>query len=229
MLCELCQEREATVHVAVVSWPTSEVEEHLCETCYPAAEAARIKPYVVPPPVPLPENVELISATEYLQFSIKAAESLAYKPAFKHVCKELERFPATRARLALEFLRMELRSPEQGKDPHFLIRQAGCFGNSVQTGMPPEYGDLLEKIVVRSFEDLVKSPTPTSAPTFGFGLSLAFVALCRADPKRGTELLAKIKEPGGQDAERRRSIAQHLERRIAIADRKRPRRKRDTE
>jgi hypothetical protein len=67
MLCKQCQQREATVHVVVVSWPFAEVDQHLCETCYTGAEASRTERYGALPTDQLPTKVEHIAATEYLR------------------------------------------------------------------------------------------------------------------------------------------------------------------
>ena len=67
MLCEQCQEREATVHTVLVQWPSGELTKHLCESCYPAVEAARAKSYASSPTTSPPINVEQISALEYLE------------------------------------------------------------------------------------------------------------------------------------------------------------------
>jgi len=119
MLCEQCQEREATVHVAAVSWPSGELTNHFCECCYPAVEAG--KSYSSQPATPLPIGVEKITASEYLEACARAGANGADKPTLKHIHKELERFPATQERLAIEFLTIALQCLAGGEDPWHLI------------------------------------------------------------------------------------------------------------
>lgn len=144
MYCETCGKKAATVHMTIVSWPSGEIVRHLCEFCYPEAEAARARIDTVPPTVQLPAAVELITATEYLGISVKAAANGADKPVFKHLCRELERLPVTRARLAVELLEMAWKSLEEEGDPYDLIGLGCSFGNSVQAPKSQEYVDLLE-------------------------------------------------------------------------------------
>ena len=69
MLCEHCQVREATAHFSAVAWPSGDVTKHLCETCYPMAEAERTASYCSKRK-PLPViDVERITAAEYLRFA----------------------------------------------------------------------------------------------------------------------------------------------------------------
>src|SRR5580658_3844066 len=66
MLCERCQEREATVHLTLVLSPADEVTRHdYCQSCYPAVEAERAKISYSQPDNPLPADVEHITALEY--------------------------------------------------------------------------------------------------------------------------------------------------------------------
>jgi hypothetical protein len=230
MLCEECQEREATVHVAVFSWPSGELSTHLCESCYPAAEAARARSYAVQPAAPAPIDVEHITATEYLQVAARAAANGADKPALKHISRELERFPVTRGRLGLELLRLAWQSLEQGNDPYDLILLGGCLGNSAQTQRPPEYAELLEKIVVRSFEALARLPNPPSAHPFGFGLTAAVRAFQRADPQRSATVIASLKDACGIETQEHMGIIiDCVEQRIAEADQKLQQRRRGSD
>src|SRR5207253_5849805 len=128
MLCEQCQIREADVHVAIVGWPSSESTKHVCEACYPAIEAARVKSYAPQQIVPAPNDVEHITAQGYLDAASRAAANGAHKPALKQINDELNRLPATRARLALEFLRMACEALAKGNDPRHLIGLGGGFG-----------------------------------------------------------------------------------------------------
>src|SRR5215471_14503102 len=116
MLCEQCQVREATVYFSAVAWPSGEETKHLCESCYPEAEAKRTASYG-PKRKPLPViDVEGITASEYLDFAARSHANSADAPAYRHVSEELKRFPATRERLATEMLAMALQSLEQGND-----------------------------------------------------------------------------------------------------------------
>jgi len=229
MLCEDCQEREATVHMAVVSWRSGEINKHRCDSCYPAAEAARAKSCAAQPSAPLPSNVEDLTATEYLRLSARAVANSADKAAFKHLCRELEGLPVTRARLGVELLWMALLSLEQGNDPYNLIGLGGCFGNSTQTQKSQEYVNLLERIVVRSFERLAQSPKPPSAHPFGFGLTLAVIALRRTAPVLWATVLAALKDPTAEKADQRRLIMDYVEQHIAKAGRTRNRRRRSND
>lgn len=38
MLCEQCQNREATVQFSTLAWPSGSETKHLCESCCPSAE-----------------------------------------------------------------------------------------------------------------------------------------------------------------------------------------------
>src|SRR5262249_31158352 len=90
-LCELCREREATVHMAIVSWPSGEQQQHLCESCFPEIEAARIQSYATqhaPPPPPV--DVEDITAAEYLDAFARAAANGPDKLVLRHICDELK-------------------------------------------------------------------------------------------------------------------------------------------
>ena len=213
MLCEHCLEKIATVHVTVLSWPSGEQCKHFCESCAASAQAESAQPDVKQPATPVLPDVEHLTATELLQFSARAAGNAADKPILNHIHRELERLPATRDRLALE-LRMALQSLEFGNDPYDLIGLGGCLGNATHTEKPAEYAELLEKLIVRSFEQLSRSPNPRSSHPFGFGLTLAIVALSQADPQRSATVMANLKNAASDQG---RMIIADVEQHIAEA------------
>src|SRR5215469_13591466 len=210
MLCEDCQKRDATVHLAVVSWPSGEIIKHLCESCYPAFELTHTSQYAIDSPAPLPSNVERLTAKEYLEFSAKAAANGADKPVFKYVCEELKKLPVTRARLSVELLSLAWQSLKEGDDPYDLIGLGCCFANSIQTAQTEKCVELLEKIIVRSVESMEVSPKPPSAHPLGFGLTLAVIALRKIAEKRYAKLLAVLRNPTDGEINRRRSVMTYL-------------------
>src|SRR5258705_11528327 len=105
---------------------------------------------------------------------------------------------------------MALQSLEQGNDPFNLIGLGGCFGNSTQAQKTQEYLDLLERIVVTSFEVLAQLAKPPSAHPFGFGLILAIIALRRETPDPCASVIAKLKDPTAQRANQRRLISDYV-------------------
>jgi hypothetical protein len=200
MLCQQCQSREATVHFSAVAWPSGEDKKHLCETCYPDAEAKRTASYG-PKRKPLPViDVERITALEYLDFAARSHANSADAPAYRHVSEELKRFPATRERLATEMLTMALQSLGQGNDSWDLVGLGSCFANSVPGAKTSAFIQLLETIVLRSVELMAQSPNAPSDHPFGMGLTTAGNALRRADPARLSSLL------GGLKAQHRESL-----------------------
>ena len=105
MLCERCQEREATVHLTLVLSHADEVTRHdYCDSCYPAVEAERANTCDSQPDSPLPADVEHITALEYLAASARAVSNGADKPALRHIHEELKELPKTRQRLVFEML-----------------------------------------------------------------------------------------------------------------------------
>ena len=217
MLCENCQEKVASVHVAVVSWPAGEDYQHLCESCYPEAEAARLKPYAAQPVIRPPTDIESITAEAFLRLASRAAGNRADKPAFGHVCRELERLPAARARLGLQLLRKARELLEQGNDPCTLIGLGSSFVNSTKGPKAEEYMQLMERIIFRSVELLELSNSPPSAHRFGLGLILAVMALQRADRDHCDAVLARLKSSDSEVASRRAQILDYVGQRIAEA------------
>jgi hypothetical protein len=200
-LCEHCQEREATVHVAVVSWPSGEQVQHLCESCYPKIEAARTQSYTTQSPPSLPADVEEITAAEYLDAFARAAANGPDKLVLRHICDELKRFPATRARLAIEFMFMAKQSLDQEDDPFFLIGKGASFGDFTESTRLPEFTELVESIIHKSIALIGKSSSPPAPHPYGFGLDLAISAMYRIDPSRLAairETLARQPEKEGQ-------------------------------
>ena len=213
MLCEDCQQRAATVHVTVVSWGAAEASRHLCERCYPAEEAVRAKSRITPV-TPPPANVEHVTGEEFHRLMVRARANVgADRPAFDYVCRELNKFPNTRARLALELLRMACQSLEDGNNPRDLICYGGCFGKPLETIKVQEYVRLLERIVVLSFARVMESTKPLSHHPFGFGLRSAVARLRHADSERCAAVLARLADPTGEEAERRRLITEYVRQR----------------
>lgn len=226
MLCEDCHARKATIHVAVFSWPAGELNKHLCESCYEAVEAARTMSYADQPATLPPEDVEHITAEEYLRLSARASANGIDKPAFKAVSQQLERLPDTRARLGLELLRVAWKSLEQGDDPYHLIGLGGCFMNSTNIANPThEFLELLEKIITRSIERMSESPKLPSAHPFGFGLTLAVIGLRRANPDRCAAVIGKLRDRARGQTDRWGLIVDYVEERIAKSGRKQSRKK----
>jgi hypothetical protein len=218
MLCQQCQTREATVHFSAVVWPAGEDARHLCESCYPEAEAKRTASYG-PERKPLPViDVEHITALEYLDFAAKSHANSADAPTYRHVSQELKRFPATRERLAMEMLTMALQSLEQGNDAWDLVGLGSCFANSMPGARTPAFTQLLERIVLRSVELMAQSSNAPSDHPFGMGLTMAGNALCRADPARLSTLLEGLKDQHGEFVQAR-TVVDYLERRMAESDR----------
>jgi hypothetical protein len=189
-LCEHCREREATVHMAVVSWPSGEQMQHLCESCYPEIEAARTQSYNTQPAPTLPDNVEDITAAEYLDACARAAANGPDKIVIRHIGDELKRFPAARTRLAIELLTMGEHSLAQNDDACYLIGMGASFGVSIEQSRLQEFIGLLESIIHQSVVLMSEFSLPPSPHPYGFGLNLAISALHRASPSS----LAKIHE-----------------------------------
>jgi len=218
MLCQQCQVREATIHFSAVAWPSGEDTKHLCETCYPESEAKRTASYG-PKRKPLPViDVERITASEYLDFAARSHANSADAPAYRHVSEELERFPATRERLAAELLTMALQSLEQGNDSWDLVGLGSCFGNSVPAAKTSAFIQLLQRIVLRSVELMAQSSNAPSDHPFGMGLTMAGNALRRADPTRLSTLLEGLKAQRGEFVQAR-TVVDYLESRMAESDR----------
>jgi len=101
-------------------------------------------------PPSLPDDIEDITAAEYLDATARAASNGPDKLVLRHIGDELKRFPATRARLAIEFLTMAKHSLDQKDDACYLIADGACFGNSIEPSRLPEFLGLLESIIHRS-------------------------------------------------------------------------------
>jgi hypothetical protein len=214
------------VHVAIVSWPSSERFQHLCELCYPETEAARAQSYTTQAPPSLPADVEDITAAEYLNAGARAAANGPDKLVLRHICDELKRFPATRARLAIEFMSMAKQSLDQEDDPFFLIGQGASFGDFTESTGLPEFTELLESIIHQSIALIGKSSSPPSPYPYGFGLDLAISAMYRADPSHLAlirETLARHPEKEGQP--NYRAAIEYFEKQSSTVGRKQRRRR----
>jgi len=225
-LCEHCRERKATVHVAVVSWPSGEQMQHLCESCYPEIEAARTQSYNTQPAPSLPANVEDITAAEYLDATARAAANGPDKLVLRHIGNELKRFPATRARLAIEFLTMAKHSLNQNDDPFYLIVTGARFGVSIEPSRLSEFVGLLKSIIHQSVVLMSASSTPLSPHPYGLGLDLAITALHRTSPSS----LAKIRETlsgqlSPQSQPNFRNVVEYFENQVSQIGSKRKHRK----
>src|SRR6476660_416765 len=83
MLCQQCQAREATVHFSVVAWPSGDETNHLCESCYPKAEAERTASYNQTKPVP--------PVVEFERIILSVEECMhAEKRLFMAICSKCE-------------------------------------------------------------------------------------------------------------------------------------------
>lgn len=216
MLCEKCNEREATVHLSFLDWTTGELTKHLCDPCSEGADATLSKPYGSQPTSPLPSDVEHITAQQFLSACEKAGANSADRPALRHIFAELNRFPAARERLAVEFLRMAWKSLQAGDDPIGWIINGCAFGGSLASVRSAEYTELLEKIIVRSVDLLVPFPEPPAAHSFAWGLETASIALKRLDATRFTTVISEC-ESKGDDLEcaQRRKIVMNLQETLA--------------
>src|SRR5215831_18137696 len=98
MFCERCHSNQATVHLTIVLWPaTGPTNQNFCEACYPEIEAEQIRAYNPAPnfvQVSVQE-VENMTAVEYVEASARAARNGADKPRFKQILDQLERLPKT--------------------------------------------------------------------------------------------------------------------------------------
>ena len=193
--CEQCEEREATVHLTVVVGSSAEATKHnYCDSCYPAAEAQRVKTYNRQPDNPLPTDVEHITALEYLEASARAVRNGADKPAFKHINEALKRFPKTRQRLVFEMLNLAWQSLERGEDPRQEAGFAGCCRDSIEAERMPEYITWLERIVIRCFELRSQLPNPETAHgPFALTPSLMLISLGKVDRARFSALVEDLK------------------------------------
>lgn len=193
MLCEQCKAREATVHFSAVAWRSGDVTRHLCENCYPEAEAEREASFRREPK-PLPDiDVAHITAQDYWDFSASAAANGADKPAFKHLCAELDKSPAAKERLAIEMLTLTLQSIEKGKPSWGLAAMGTFFGNSLPAPKPVTVLHLLENILVCSIELMAKSQEVRSDGHADHVLTLIGNTLRRTDPGRLANTLADLK------------------------------------
>jgi hypothetical protein len=195
MLCERCQQKEATVHLTLVVGPSVEPTTHdFCDSCYPAVEAEGVKAYNTQPNRPLPTDVEHITALELLEAQARAACNGADKPAVKHIYEELKRLPKTRQRLALELLQLAWNSLESGEEPIFTAFMAASFGDSMEAERIPEYIVWLERIINRCFELRSQLSGPEREHR-GFELTLPamLVSLGKVDRGRFTALLESLR------------------------------------
>ncbi|MGO8926325.1 MAG: hypothetical protein ACLQU3_05470 [Limisphaerales bacterium] len=201
-----------------MAWPSGEDTKHLCEACYPEAEAKRTASYG-PKQKPLPViDVEHITALEYLDFAARSHANSADAPAYRHVSEELKRFPATRERLAMEMLKMALQSLEQGNESWHLIGLRSCFGSSAPPAKASAFIQLLERIVLRSVQLMAQSSNAPSDHPFGMGLTMAGNALRRADPARLSTLLEGFRAQHGELVQAP-TVVNYLERRMAESGR----------
>jgi len=195
MLCEQCQEREATVHSTVVLSPTAEVTRHdYCDSCYPAVEAERAKTCNSQPNSPLPADVEHITALEYLAACARAACNGVDKPALKHIHEELKRLPKTRQRLTFEMLRLAWQTLERREDPGWETGFPSCAWGSIEAEQMPEYIMWLEKIAIRCFELRGQLPSPQGEHgPFTVSLNGMLIALGKVDRARFSVVLGALK------------------------------------
>jgi hypothetical protein len=200
MLCEKCQQEEATVHVTFVMGISAEMATHgYCSTCYPAAEVAHRKTYNSEPKRALPTNIENITGAEYLEARAKAERNGADKPVLKHIDEHLERLPLTRQRLVFEMLPIAWESLERGDDPHWEVF-FGCRWRDVPPERRGEYLTWLEKLILRSFELRSQlSPPPGSHGPFVMTLSSLLLSLGKVDRKRFTTVVEDLKRRGGEE------------------------------
>jgi hypothetical protein len=202
--------------MAVVSWPSGEQMRHLCESCYPEIEAARTQSYNTQPAPELPDDVEDITAAEYLDACARAGINGPDKLVLRHICDELERFPATRARLAIELLTMAKHSLDKNDDAFYFIGKGASFGASIEASRLSEFLELLESIIHQSVQLMANSSLPPSPHPYGFGLNMAILALHRASPSS----LAKIRETllGQSDKQSElnfRNVVEYMDKQIA--------------
>jgi hypothetical protein len=200
MLCERCQEREATVYLTLVFGASAEATKHdFCESCHAAAEAERVKAYNSQPNIPLSVSVELISVSEYLEARENAARNGGYIPAFRIIQERLQRLPQTRQRLALEMLPLAWESLERGEEPQWMAGFASFCWDVIKPERLSEYTSWLEKLIVRSFELRNRLPTsPGEHGPFSITLFSMLVALGKVDRTRFTGLVRSLEARGGQ-------------------------------
>jgi hypothetical protein len=199
MLCERCREREATVYLALIAWPSGLPCQHeFCDACHAIAQAERTKAYNSQPNNPPPTDVEEISALEYLEAAAKARRNGVDAPAFKHIHEELSRLPKTRERLAFEMLSLSWQSLERGQEPGWEVGFAGCCWGSIAADRSPEYKTWLEKLTFRLFELRQQLPTPPGEHgPFSHSLSLVLIALGKVDRPRFNFVVEALKSRGG--------------------------------
>jgi hypothetical protein len=195
MLCEQCQKRDSNVHVTLVIGLSAETtSQDFCDPCYSSEEAERLRAYNSQPCSALPEDVEHISALEYLEASARADRNGVDNPAFKHIQEQVNRLPMTRQRIVFEMLPLAWQSLELGEEPGWTAGFAGCCWGSIEPQRLSEYTTWLEKIIVRCFELRGQLPDPPGENgPFAMTLSMMLVTLGKVERGRFTAVLESLK------------------------------------
>jgi hypothetical protein len=191
-----------------------------CEACYlatapeeAASKAGWVSQEKPPKPLPTREQIERITAKEYLDASARASANSADKPVFRHICAELEKMPEAQARLALEFLPLIWRSLEQESGPPLLSFPPTFWARAVAKESLPEYTGWMEKIGLRCFELLGQHPEVFE---FKIGLQMALMALHRVDRSRFVGVMGGLKSRcEDQSLDKRSAVLSDIERLLA--------------
>src|SRR5215831_25462 len=102
MLCERCEQRQANNHLTIVVHGQGETEHHLCDSCYAEFAAHRMESLPTSTPTPLPEDLRLVTAKDFIQITERATANAVEMPGYKRFLEKLFAVPEVRERLAFE-------------------------------------------------------------------------------------------------------------------------------
>ncbi len=197
MLCEVCHERDARVHFALVMANARKPNErHICDDCLPAIEAERVIAYNAHPDTPPPANVESLTGDELLALTLKAGRNGVDKAAFRHVMDELKQMPATHDRLSAEILAGIQDSLQHGWEPRHDTAITRCLRRPDDPKRAAEQSALLEKLVLLASEHRKASDPRLFSGTFFWPLLNLLTTLGRFDRERFKSVIATLKKNG---------------------------------
>jgi hypothetical protein len=130
-------------------------------------------------------NGENITSSVYLAAKAHARLTDAGKEELRRLRSYLEANPKTQERLAVEIISTTLQSLNRGESPRGTLAAVVPFLSSITDAQMPECLDLLQKIVVRSFDRIVQVASDKNevlAHEFTFGTAL--IAIHHRNPRQ---------------------------------------------
>ncbi len=216
MLCELCQQNQATTYYVAVGWRADEQRQNLCDCCYSNLEAEGPKGINTKPTIQPPGDVENIAVETYLSILHQGTVTGVNKIISRQVNAALEEYPATRQRLAMDLLKLESQDLDFRKSLGLHVWQSLIMIRSLPRPLHPEYLSLLEELVVKSFEQLAQSQSPPlQEPMCSEYISFKFTPAARVlfdeDPNRFANMLVALKSRPCFNPDARQSLIRVLE------------------